>query len=101
MNRKWTSATVTILLLLAGVGWAASFLGEDPRITELNQMREDRLQNGVRMAEEKQDQFRDLLNNRRQQRGLPIHGRTDEDAFRSSSACWVFLAYHDCQLSIS
>jgi hypothetical protein len=61
MNRKWTSATVTILLLLVGVGWAASLLGEDPRITELNQMREDSLQNEERMTGEQRDQFREKL----------------------------------------
>jgi hypothetical protein len=66
MNKKWTIVTIAALLLIAGVGWAASFLGGgDPQIAELEQMRDEAFQRAEGMPDDQRraqhDQFRDKI----------------------------------------
>jgi len=57
MNKKRIAVAIVALLLVVGVGWAATFLGEDPQIAELERLRDDGLQRAQGMSdEERRDQ---------------------------------------------
>jgi TolA-binding protein len=66
MNKKWIAVTVATLLLIVGVGWAASFLGDrDPKLAELEQMRDERFKQAAEMSDEQRqaqrEQFREKI----------------------------------------
>jgi len=65
MNKKWTVVSIAVLLLMIGVGWLAGFLSEDPKIAELERLRDERMRHAQNMSDDQRrahrDQFREKL----------------------------------------